>query len=102
MAAQDFLQEDGDLKFTGGDLLVGDSDSDHVEDIIGSAPGEWKEFPLVGVAINQYLGSTGQEAEISRQVRLQLQGDGYAQLGVLTTKNADGTFDIKIDATREL
>lgn len=100
--AQDFQQLDGDLKIANGDFMIGDADADHVEDIISSSQGEWKEFPLVGVSIDQYLNSAGQENEISRQVRLQLSGDGYSQLGVITTRNVDGTFDIKVDATREL
>jgi len=101
MAAQDFLQDDNDFKFANGDLVIGDSEADHIEDIIGSAPGEWKEFPLVGVNINQYIGSAGKESEISRQVKLQLTGDGYSQLTVNTSRDPDGLFNISVDGTRD-
>lgn len=55
---EDFqLDADGDLNIAGGDFTVGPSDVQHVEDIIESFAGMWKQNPLLGVGIKQFLNS---------------------------------------------
>lgn len=51
------LDEDGDLNIAHGDFTVGPSDVQHVEDIIQSFAGMWKQNPLLGVGIKQFLNS---------------------------------------------
>lgn len=80
MEASDFLlDKDGDLMINPntGDFQIGLSDDQHIQDIIESFPGWWKEFPSIGVGILQYLNSSGQEQQIERSIKLQLTADGY-------------------------
>lgn len=75
----DFLQEDNDLVLDTDkmDFLVVPSDQQHQQDIIQASAGEYKENPLVGVGIKRFLAGPGQDQEVERKIKLQLQADGY-------------------------
>lgn len=87
---QDFLlDDDGDLLIQNGDFVVGPSDPQHVEDIIESFIGEWKQYPLVGVGLMQYLKSENGQAAIN-VIKQQLQADGYSVPNINVQQNASG------------
>ncbi len=100
MIFEDFLlDENGDLLIQDGDFVVGPSDGQHVEDIIQSFIGEWKQFPLVGVGLMQYLKSQNGQAAIN-VIKQQLQSDGYSVSTVNVKNNEAGdmvvTFPVVI------
>jgi hypothetical protein len=100
-AYEDFLLDaDGDLLIQDGDFVIGLSDEDHMQDLIESFVGWWKEFPAVGVGIKQFQASAGQEQVIERNIKLQLQSDGYDIAIVRVTATSDSKFNIQIDGTR--
>lgn len=76
-ASQDIGLQNNDLLIEDGDLVIVESDTQHVSDTISAFPGWWKENPADGVGILRYLRSTGQEQEISRSIKIQLSSDGY-------------------------
>jgi hypothetical protein len=77
----DFLvDEDGDELILNGDYAVGPSDSQHIDDIIISVAGAWREFPAVGVGIQEYQSGPPQEQKLRSIVNQQLQADGYANV----------------------
>lgn len=99
---QDFrTNDDGDLYFdpTTGDFQVTPSDEQHMGDIIQSFPGDWKQWPQVGVGASAYLGSSGQQQELSREVIVQLKADGYSVAAPTITITPD-TVTIIPNATR--
>jgi len=54
---KDFLLDDnGELRIENGDFVVGESDNQHQQDIIKCSKGEFREFPELGVGIEQSLG----------------------------------------------
>ncbi len=74
----DFAQDNsGDLLIADGDFVLADSDMMHIEDTIIAHPGWCKEFPQDGVGISIYSKSTGKEQLLARDVKLQLENDGY-------------------------
>ena len=74
---QDFLLDaNGDLLIQNGDFVVGPSDNQHIDDIISSFAGAWKQFPILGVGIMQYLKSEEGQAAVAK-IKQQLQSDGY-------------------------
>jgi len=79
MDAQDFLVDstDNDLLFENGDFAIGASDDSHIQDVIISFPGYWKQFPLCGVGIQSYLNSSGEQQRLKNEINLQLKNDGY-------------------------
>lgn len=73
------LDETGDLAVSAdGDLVVGISDSQHIADVLESAPGNWKQHPLVGVELMRFVNAplTPQvKRELIRSILIQLEGD---------------------------
>ena len=77
------IDDDGDLVVTDdGDFSVKSSDEQHVVLLFNTALGSWKQWPLAGIGIQSYLGSSGQTLQIQRLATLQLQADGYRNVKV--------------------
>ena len=55
--AKDILFEDNDLKFENGDLSIGDSDQQHIEDLLLANKGDYKQSPIVGIGIKKWINS---------------------------------------------
>lgn len=95
MEATDFLLDaNGDELIVNDDLLIGFSDDQHIEDILRSYPGEWKQFPLCGVNIKRAVNGTV-DGSIRRDVRLNLESDGYKVKNIVFTET-----ELNIDAER--
>ncbi|MGJ1244295.1 MULTISPECIES: hypothetical protein [Sphingobacterium] len=56
---QDFLIDD-DILIQGGDLVIGNSDRQHQKHILIAQKGEYRQFPELGVGINNIL--SGEDA----------------------------------------
>lgn len=69
------LDENGDLKIENGDFVVGKSDEQHQLDIMLAEKGEFKEFPEVGVGIQQML-SDDNFTPMLIEAKKQLEYDG--------------------------
>jgi hypothetical protein len=73
------LDAANDLQITDGDFVIIPSNKQHLEAIVMSEKGNWREHPLVGVGIVRFLNSTYsvlQITELERKIRLQLEADG--------------------------
>ena len=79
MAAQDVKLDNNDLYIDAntGDFSISESDPQHVQDIINSWAGWWKEFPTLGVGVKQYLGRSGGIQIVKRAIKIHLKSDGY-------------------------
>lgn len=88
---------DGDLLIENGDFSVGESLPQEVEDILISFPGFWKEFPLVGAGVPEWLGSPGNGQKLARTITVQLINDGKEVDALTTNMNADGTLTINVN-----
>jgi hypothetical protein len=101
MAVKDIvLTKERDLKVEAGDFAIAESDKQHVDLILKTYLGAWKEFPLVGVGLDLYLASSGMEQIIQRNITVQLQADGYKVEGVKV--NPQNPTDYFINAQRQL
>jgi len=75
--SEDFLQDDNnDLIIENGDFKVGDAESQHIQDLLLSAKGEWKEHPLVGAELQRELKAREYTRAV-REANIQLTADGY-------------------------
>jgi hypothetical protein len=101
IAVRDFaLDEEGDLKIVNGDFSVEFSDEDHVEDILLSSLGHWKQFPLLGVEIEKQISTNqNQQQIIKRKIQQQLKSDGY-RTGEINFNFGGNTLVYDIDFTR--
>ena len=78
MIFTDFLlDENGDLLIENGDFVTGPSDNQHIQDIINFNTGFLKQYPQVGVGIQNYVKSQSSAAALQNSVKQQLQADGY-------------------------
>lgn len=94
------IGDDNDLIFDGGDIKIGASDKQSMRSTINAWPGWWKEFPSVGVGISKYLNSSGKNQEIQRNIKLQLESDGFDVVTIIANNTPNGEFDIQANATR--
>ena len=94
--ARDIKLVDNDLEFQAGDFVITDSDQQHIEDIVEAFQGSYKEFPLLGVGIRQYIGSAGAQDELQSLIQLQLESDGYTVNNIVLGDQGN----IYIDAER--
>jgi len=86
------LDDNGDLFIdSGGDFEISESDTRHVDDIIDSYIGHWKEFPTVGVGIKRKQSQSGSIQRVSREIKIQLIADGYRVDGIKFDKDG-GVF----------
>jgi hypothetical protein len=98
MAVNDITLEDKDLKISNGDFVIEQSDPQHIELIIDSHIGSWKQYPLCGVGIENFTKSSGQSLALKRTISVQLEADGYS--GVDVTVNPLDVLDITVSAER--
>ena len=97
--AKDFLQDNtGDILIKDNDFVIGNSDEDHIIDIINSNQGDWKEYIFCGVGIDNFLNSSGAQLQLRKQILQQLTADGYSSVSVVFTDNNTTNFDV--DAIR--
>lgn len=71
------LDDNDDLAVHNGTLVIGESDKQNIDLITESCKGEFKEYPVLGCGLVNYLKTTGQEKDMIREVTVQLALDGY-------------------------
>lgn len=92
----DILKDDnGGLAFADGDFATGQSDQQHVEDLLDLQVGEIKEFPLAGFGAINYIKRTVTAAEFKRDLKVYLNMDGYAN-PVIDVSNGIENLNIEI------
>ncbi len=69
------LTDDNDIAIVNGDFVVGDSDNQHQKLILSTNKGDWKEFPVLGVGIEDIL-SDDEYISVLIETKKQLQYDG--------------------------
>lgn len=97
---QDLALVGNDLLIQNGDFAISESDVQHISDTINAFPGWWKEHPEDGVGLFQYSSSEGKEQEISRNVKIQLQSDGYHVTQPIISLDETGKLTIDPQATK--
>ena len=88
----DIQLDDNDLLILNDDLVLVESDDQHIADTINAAPGWWKETPTEGVGIMKYLKGKNSQ-ELSRAIQINLKADGYDSRPVISF-NTNGKLTI--------
>ena len=70
-----FVDDQNDLRLSGGDFEVGYSDNQQQKAILITEKGEWKEHPEVGIGIAQMLADD-LYTEVLIEIKKQLEYDG--------------------------
>lgn len=66
------LDKDNDIKILNGDFDTSESEMQEVSLILQSTQGEWKESPVLGPNLYQYLHAKTDKIAIERQMRIHL------------------------------
>ena len=80
MIAIDYLtDEDGDMveDATTLDFVEGESDDQHIQDIMRFEPGEMKYDVLMGVGIEKQINGVTNDGALRKLITLQLEADNY-------------------------
>lgn len=85
-----------DLQIKAGDVLVSESDAQHVDHILRADKGHFRQHPLLGVGINNYRGASVGREELKRNISLQLRSDNINVRKI----DIDREYNITIDAKR--
>lgn len=75
--AKDFLlDETGDLQIANGDFVIGESTKQEIQLLLTTKKGEWKQNPLVGGNLQQFLKQRDGQTAALREINIQLKNDG--------------------------
>ncbi len=102
MQATDFLLNPttGDLLIQNGTFVIGPSDNQHIEDIIIANPGDWKQYPKLGVGIDSYINGSDLY-ELNQSIKTQLVADGYSINNInIKYDPQTNVFNVKTNANR--
>ncbi len=70
------LDVDGELQVNADyDFKTGDAVNNYLGYILQAHPGNYKEFPLLGVGIEKYLNTSVNPQQLERAIRVQLESD---------------------------
>ena len=87
-----------DAYFRAGDFQIVPSDDVHIEHILVSHKGWWRQFPVVGVGVDEsLLGAFGPSdyAKLRQRIVLQLENDGYLVYEVTVNETLKTTIEAK-------
>lgn len=88
------LNENNDIKIANGDVVIGDSDNQHVQLLAATSAGQWKQSPSAGMGLNRFL--LGESTDVTKMLHIvdvQLKADGVASKTVRFTNG-----QLQIDA----
>jgi len=74
---KDLILENRTLLIRNGDLVIGDSDAQNINDIMEAEKGEFKRTPEIGVGSNNFINGTRDSQNIKTITTLNLQLDGF-------------------------
>ncbi len=90
---KDFLFND-DLEIKNGDFAIGESDNQHVQHILLSSKGEYKERPELGVGLERML-NTEEPMEFLIEAKKNLEYDGLKVNNISFTEQGTISVDAK-------
>lgn len=87
------LADDGELAIVDGDFVIGDSTKQNQKLLLISQKGEWKQSPLTGVGIDNWLKDETQGG-LKAEIKQQFKADGMTINSLIVNGQT-----ITIDAT---
>lgn len=85
------LEDNGDYQIQNGDFKVGASDQQSTVLVLNDNLGSWKFHPFCGMGIGKYIGSSGTQQIIKREIAVQLRADGF-KINSIIVKNYDDFY----------
>ena len=93
----DFLQVGNALVIKNNDLVIAESDQQHIQDIINSHYGWYREFPLLGASASDYINAPANRlAAFEGDIKTALKSDGYINKKIIVKEFTNDNQDIII------
>lgn len=89
----DIILTSMDVAILNGDFVVGDATKQHQELLLSTAPGDWKQHPVVGVGLVNFIDDESPEGML-REIRQQFTKDGMR----ITNLKATSVATIEVTA----
>jgi hypothetical protein len=83
-----------------GDFAIWASDEQHIRDTLIAFPGWYKQNPTDGVGLFGYQKSSGQQQVLARNIRQQLQSDGYQCNNPIIMQDSSGLLTVNPNAIK--
>lgn len=90
-----------DITFKNGDLVVGESDTQHIEHILTAKPGHFYQFPTLGVGVLDEIKGSISKQVLRQKIKRNLESDNYRVNRIEVKGNIDELIT-SIDVTRIL
>ena len=94
----DILIDDTGLMFKNGDLLVAESDEQHIEHIFEATKGSYYSDPLIGVGIRSIFSGPLDSQRLKQEIKSNLMLDNYDIFSIFVSKD----FEIEVNAQRKI
>ena len=95
---KDILIND-DISFKDGDLVVDESDAQHIEHILTAKPGHFYQFPTLGVGFLDQIKASVDKPALKQSIKQNLEADNYRINKIEVGGNIDQLIT-SIDAIR--
>jgi hypothetical protein len=70
--------ENGDELIEDGDFAIGPADDFHIRDLLLDSPGDWRQYPEIGMLIDRYRNAPAtKKRQFESELREALEIDGY-------------------------
>ena len=66
-----------DIEIKNGDLVIGESDSQHIEHILTAKPGHFYQFPTLGAGVIDDLKGNKNRQSSKQNIKRNLEADNY-------------------------
>mgnify|MGYP001610158346 CR=1 FL=1 len=97
MARYDFLQLKNAIVISDNDIVIAESDQQHIQDLINAHYGWIREFPLTGAKASDYINAPANNlAKFEGDIKTALKSDGYLNKKVIVNEFTTQSQDINI------
>jgi len=88
------IDDTGDLLIKDGDFVIGPALETQIEHLMLADKGAYRDDPLAGAGIKRTInGRLNTKTDILREIKLQLQGDGWQNIDVRLFQDQDLTIN---------
>lgn len=98
MAVKDLIIND-DIEIANGDFDLQDSDAQHIEHILTAKPGQFYQWPTLGVGIEDNIKGSINRQALKQKIKQNLEADNY-RVNKLEVSGGVDEIITSIDATR--
>ena len=98
--AKDFIINE-DIEIANGDFVIEDSEQQHVQHILNAAPGNYYQYPTLGVDIQNEAGNNSSTEMIKRLIKKNLEDDNYKVTGLIVEFDQNGELKLQLAAERK-